>query len=278
MEIKEISLNKIKLGHNSRLDVSKSELEGLMQSIKKEGLLQPIGVVKRGTSYEIAYGNRRFLAMSKLGRATIPAVVQETEEQTDVDIMNLTENIQRRNISLMEIGRYINTLKASNLSNAEIAVRLGVEKSYVETCEDAYRRVPEDYRGSIETKFGKGTGKQSKAAPGKITVAAARKIMNAASSYRLKIPQQKRLLEAAKNPDTFNTKDIPLYARALAEGHEDFLGVVPTNKFLSVNLIMRKEDYERVREKYVDNGEFKSIRQLFAAILRGEKHAQVKVR
>lgn len=54
MQVKELPVNKIKLGRNSRLDIKNEELSGLMQSIESEGLLQPIGVVKRGRGYEVA--------------------------------------------------------------------------------------------------------------------------------------------------------------------------------------------------------------------------------
>jgi len=63
--VEEIPVKKIKLGSNSRLDIEKEELDGLMTSIQEVGLLQPIGVRPAGAKFEVTYGNRRFLACRK---------------------------------------------------------------------------------------------------------------------------------------------------------------------------------------------------------------------
>ncbi len=123
VEIKELPMNKIKIGRNSRMSVSKEDLSGLMQSINSTGLLEPIGVIKAktGDSYQIAYGNRRFMAFSKLGLHSIPAVIHEYKNENDVDVKNLAENVQRRNISLAEIGRYASILEGEGLGKKGIS-------------------------------------------------------------------------------------------------------------------------------------------------------------
>jgi ParB/RepB/Spo0J family partition protein len=168
--IQVIPLNKIKLAKNSRMSVSSEELDGLMLSIKSVGLLQPIGVVKAGSGYEVCYGNRRFLACSKLGLSKITAVVHTNKREFDRDIKNLTENIQRRNLSLAECGRYIEILSKEGLSSRECAARLGVSISYVKGCQTAYARVPKEFRDDLEIKVS-----SEKLAPGKISIKTAQK-------------------------------------------------------------------------------------------------------
>ncbi len=177
IEIKELPMNKIKIGRNSRLAVSKEDLSGLMQSINSTGLLEPIGVIKSQKhqgSYEIAYGNRRFMAFSKLGLHSIPAVIHEYKNESDVDVKNLTENVQRRNISLAEIGRYASILEGEGLGKKELAVRLGVSINYLDACLNAYKDVPKEYREDLQVQTS-----GSAPEPGKISIMTAKAIVNA---------------------------------------------------------------------------------------------------
>ncbi len=268
--VRKLALNKIKLGRNSRLSVSKEELDGLMQSIKETGLLQPIGVIqKRAGTYEICYGNRRFMACSKLGFSHIPAMVHIEKKASDTDMKNLAENIQRRNISLAEAGRYIELLKAEGLGAGEVAVRLGVPVNYVHACISAYKSVPKEYHDSLEVRVKKdGTTKRT---PGKISMRAAQAIINSQKSYRLSNKQTKPLFEAAKNDPEFDSTNVKKYAAHIAAGHKDFLKKVKPLRNIHVRFLLTAEDALELERKYVDNGPFNSLNGLVVAILRGEK-------
>ncbi len=276
--VQKLSLNKIKLGKNSRLSVSKEELSGLMQSIKEVGLLQPIGVAKNGSGYEVCYGNRRFMACSKLGFTHIPVIVHEDNKKSDIDLKNLTENVQRRNVGLAEAGRYITLLKEEGLSLSEIAVRLGVSGSYVSECASAYNYVPAKYRDSLEVGIG-GTGKRSvKArAKGKIAVTTATKIINAAKSYVLDDEQKNKLFEAAKSDERFTVENVRKYAAAIKNKAKDPIGAVEPLTHVECKFWMKKIDMEALKQKHVDEGPFRSMTALFKAILKGEKAVRVPV-
>ena len=270
-EVIRIPVNKVKIGKNSRLSIKNDDLIGLMQSIKEVGLLQPIGVVKRGAGYEVVYGNRRFLAYSKLGKSTIPAIVQEGSTAAELDVKNLAENVQRANISLAEVGRYIEILKEEGMSSKEIAVRLGVSKNYVDSAVAAYKEVPEKFRKDLAMEYG-----AKKIQPGKISIKAARAIVNAAKTLNLRVQDQEKLFEAAKHADGFTVDNVQKYATTLKSGEKDFMKKVKKLKTIRLNFMIEEDHYDHLLEKYVANGPFRSVSALMHAILKGEVHCRVK--
>jgi ParB/RepB/Spo0J family partition protein len=276
VEITRVPLNKIKISRNSRISVSEEELDGLMQSIKEVGLLQPIGLVKRGSAYEIAFGNRRFLACSKLGLARIPAIVREEKREFDVDIQNLTENIQRRNLGLAEIGRYISILQKEGLSSKECAVRLGVTPKYVESCLTAFERVPPKYRDDIEVRVSPHkTGEHT--APGKISISQATAIENAGRTYSLGVEQRDVLYKAAKKHGSkFRPEQITKYAAAVKAG-KDPMETVPEVRSVHMHILLSEKEYERLRTKYIDDGPLASMSALLRALLSGKIHERIKL-
>lgn len=264
IEITRMPLNKIKLGRNSRAGIDKTELEGLMESIKQVGLLQPIGVVKNGTGYNIAYGNRRFLACSKLGMSHIPAIIHTSTKTADIDIKNLAENVQRKNISLTEVGRYVHLLKGEGMTKSEIAIRLGVAVGYVTTCEVAYSQVPKEFRDDLVA-----IHNNQRKAPGKIAAAAAMKILSAGKSFGLNQGQEKILFAAAKK-DEFNTKLIPKYAKQIMAGNNNFLKTETPVKYVSLNFIISQSEYDKLHTKFVGDGPFNSVTAAMKASLMGK--------
>ncbi len=273
--IQMMSLNKIKLSRNSRSAIANDDLSGIMQSIKEVGLLQPIGVSKDGTGYSICYGNRRFLACSKLGLKKIPVIIHKHKNVAEADLKNLTENIQRRNISLIEAGRYVSILKQSGLSSNEIATRLGVNKSYVAATLDVFNRVPVKHQKDIDVAVTK-SNKTSKST-GKIGVYSARRIVSAKSTYRLNDKQTDYLFEQAKHSDDFQIERVDHYAKKLKSGEANPVGHDLKTKHVAVNFLISETEYERLFKKYVAEGAFKGMSPLFKAIIEGKIAERVRV-
>lgn len=273
VEIKELSLNKIKLGRNSRLSTSNEDLSGLMQSINSVGLLEPIGVVKTkdGKGYEVAYGNRRFMAFSKLGLHSIPAIIHERKSDNDVDVKNLTENVQRRNISLAEIGRYATILEGEGLGIKELAVRLGTTTGYVKSCVDAWNEVPKEYKEDLEHSL-----MGAKVQPGKISITSARAILNAKKSFALGPVMTKELFKASKDA-RFVPDSVPAYVAAMKRGSKDPLSTVKQVRRLAVSMLMDQDEFDRLEEVHVVNGPFNSVTALIKAILTGKKSVRIKL-
>lgn len=272
VEVKELPMNKIKLGRNSRMSMSNEDLSGLMQSINSTGLLEPIGVIKHKTNdtYQIAYGNRRFMAYSRLGLHSIPAIIHAYKNDSDIDVKNLAENVQRRNISLQEVGRYASILEGEGLSRRELAVRLGVPPSYLDACLKAYKNVPQQFREDLQMTL---PGKP--VAPGKISITDAKAIIAVERRFDLNKEEKVKLFTAAKNDPRFNADSVPKYAAALKRGAKDPLSSVKPVKTIGFKFIIDEAQYEQLIRKHIDEGPFRSFAQLVKAVLRGQKNVVI---
>lgn len=107
-------------------------LEELCQSIRQYGLLQPISVRKlKSGGYELIAGERRLRACRMAGWTSIDAIVFRAYEQ-DSAIIAMIENLQRENLHYMEEAEgYQNLIRDHNLSQEELARRLGKSQSTI---------------------------------------------------------------------------------------------------------------------------------------------------
>jgi ParB family chromosome partitioning protein len=104
------NINKISISNLSRnpyqprLNFNKTKLEELAQSIKKNGIIQPIAVRpgkdKKGT-YEIIAGERRWLAAQKAGLHEVPVIVLDLNDSESLEVA-IVENIQRDDLNIIE--------------------------------------------------------------------------------------------------------------------------------------------------------------------------------
>lgn len=273
-EIIEIPMNKIKLGANSRLYIQNDALVGLMQSVKERGMLQPPVVIKNDKGgYDLVAGRRRFLVASKLNWSKIKCSVRTTETAKDLLIDNLTENVQRSDISLVEVGRYIEKLRKEDMSSAEIAVRLGVTKSYVDTASKAYNEVPKEFQKALVMTKGNERPK-----PGQLPVTTAKAIINARKSYRLTAKEVNGLFKAALSDDKFQSQQILKYAQAIKAGKKNFTKAVKPMRTLAIQAYITEDHYNELRNKHIENGPFSSMSELVLAILSGKKAVKIDAR
>ena len=109
-----------------------TELQGLANSIKKHGVLQPIVVSpKGGDRYRLVAGERRWRAAKLAGVKTIPALIRTLEELEQLEIA-MIENVQRVDLSPIEQALSIEKLHQQfNMSYDSIAQRLGKALSTV---------------------------------------------------------------------------------------------------------------------------------------------------
>ena len=121
--------------YQPRTNWDQAELADLAESIKTNGLLQPIVVrrVKHGNQghYEIIAGERRFRAAKMLGLATVPAMLREADDSQLLELA-LIENIHRTNLNPIERAKaYQNYLETFSIGQTEAAQRLGEDRSSV---------------------------------------------------------------------------------------------------------------------------------------------------
>jgi ParB family chromosome partitioning protein len=106
-------------------------IEALAESIKSEGVVQPIIVRDSGDGYEIVAGERRWRAAQRAGLTTIPTIVRPLDERESM-IMALAENVAREDLNPVEQARaYAVLADELDLSQTEIARRVGKSRPAV---------------------------------------------------------------------------------------------------------------------------------------------------
>jgi ParB family chromosome partitioning protein len=123
----ELSVAEIHANPNQpRKDFDRDAVSGLAESIKAQGLIQPVIVRPRlAGGYELIAGERRWRAAREAGLETLPAVIREADDR-DTLLLGLVENVAREDLSPVEEARaYALLLDEFALSIAEIAERVG---------------------------------------------------------------------------------------------------------------------------------------------------------
>lgn len=130
MQLEHISPGIIKPNPNQpRRQIDQEALEELVASIAKHGLIQPIVVQAKGNEYELIAGERRWRAAKEVGLKTIPALVRRPDNGQSLELA-LIENIQRENLSAIEEAQaYDHLIKEYNLTQAELATRIGKSRT-----------------------------------------------------------------------------------------------------------------------------------------------------
>lgn len=107
------------------------ELESLADSIRSQGIIQPLLVRKDGTGYELVAGERRLRAARMAGLSTVPVVVREISDSEMLE-MSIVENIQRENFNpIEEAEAYHRLMTEFHLTQDEAATRVGKSRSAV---------------------------------------------------------------------------------------------------------------------------------------------------
>jgi ParB family transcriptional regulator, chromosome partitioning protein len=116
-----------------RTRFNEEKLEELAQSIKANGIVQPIVVRRKGTKFQLVAGERRWRAAQKAGLQSIPAVVKEVSDEKLLELA-LIENIQRQELNSIEEARaYKNLVETIGLTQEMIAERVGKNRTVITT-------------------------------------------------------------------------------------------------------------------------------------------------
>jgi ParB family chromosome partitioning protein len=118
-------------------------LQELTQSIKEKGVLQPIMVRKKGDSWEIIAGERRFRASQKLGLLTVPAIEVQASDVEALELA-LIENLQRTDLSVLEEAEGYQRLQEEfNMTQEQIAIKVGKDRATVANALRLLKLTPE---------------------------------------------------------------------------------------------------------------------------------------
>ncbi len=116
-----------------RMVIDQSTIEELAASIREHGVLQPILVRPLDDNqFQLIAGERRWRASKVAGLATIPALVEDIDDDTALEI-SIIENLQREDLSpLDEAGMFDRMVHEHGYSVRKLAQKLGKDKGYLE--------------------------------------------------------------------------------------------------------------------------------------------------
>lgn len=128
----EIAVDQICRGrYQPRREMDNAALEELANSIRAQGVMQPIVIRPVDTGYEIIAGERRWRAAQMAGLDAIPAVIRDVPDEAAI-AMALIENIQRENLNPVEEAIALQRLQQEfELSQQEVAEAVGKSRSAV---------------------------------------------------------------------------------------------------------------------------------------------------
>lgn len=132
-DLKNIPVDLIQPGkYQPRTDMHESTLEELANSIKQQGVMQPIVLRPVGPNrYEIIAGERRWRATQLAGLHSIPAIIKEVSDESAI-AMSLIENIQRENLNPIEEALALKRLQDEfELTQQEVADAVGKSRATV---------------------------------------------------------------------------------------------------------------------------------------------------
>lgn len=131
-EVFDVSVGKIKPNpYQPRKTFDQKALEELSESIKENGLFQPILLRETLVGYEIISGERRYRASKLAGLKTIPAIIYDYTDQQMMEVA-LVENIQREDLSIVEEARsYQSLIDNLGYTQEQLANKVGKSRSHV---------------------------------------------------------------------------------------------------------------------------------------------------
>jgi ParB family chromosome partitioning protein len=134
--------------YQPRLRFSENELEDMVDSIRQQGIIQPLLVRKDSNGYELITGERRLRAAKKAGLKQVPVIVKSIND-TELLEMSIVENVQRSDLNpIEEAEAYHRLITEFGLTQDQAADRVGKSRSAVANFL-RLRQLPEQIKGSI---------------------------------------------------------------------------------------------------------------------------------
>ncbi len=134
--------------YQSRTVFSEQELAELADSIRQEGVIQPILVRRAEAGYELVAGERRLRAAKMAGLKQVPVILREIDDRQHL-VYSILENVQRENLNPMEeAAGYHRLVSEFGFSQEEVAVRVGKNRTTV-TNLLRLRKLPDYIQNSI---------------------------------------------------------------------------------------------------------------------------------
>ena len=127
-----ISVSDIRANPNQpRKTFSSEKMDELIRSIKEKGIIEPVIVKEAGEKYELVVGERRFIAATRAGLKSVPAIIKNVSTVEQFEIA-LIENIHREDLNPVEEAlAYKSLMEGMRLTQEELADKLGRNRATV---------------------------------------------------------------------------------------------------------------------------------------------------
>jgi ParB family chromosome partitioning protein len=126
-----------------RKDFPPGSLQELADSIKEQGIVQPLIVRPLGANYELIAGERRWRAAQMIGLGEVPVIVRQADDRAVLELA-LIENLQRENLNAIEEAQgYDQLIKQFQLTQEEAAVKVGKSRVVVANALRLLKLAPE---------------------------------------------------------------------------------------------------------------------------------------
>ena len=130
--VERVALGRIRpCSFQPRKKFSDEALRELADSIKEQGIVQPLIVRDRGDHFELIAGERRWRASQLLGLLEVPVIVRQADDRAVLELA-LIENLQRENLNAIEEAHgYSQLIEQFRLTQEEVATKVGKSRAVV---------------------------------------------------------------------------------------------------------------------------------------------------
>ena len=195
--------------HQPRHRIEDARLDELAQSIKSNGVIQPIIVRKTADGYRIIAGERRWRAAQRAGLTRVPVVVKEVAPGRDAQVleMALIENIQREDLNpIDEAAAYEKLSTEFNMTQEEIAAAVGKDRSSVAN-HMRLLKLPEEVRAEVAG--GRLSMGHARALLGVIDEEGQRHVAREVIARNLSVRETEAMVKRVVHPPTRSVPDGP---------------------------------------------------------------------
>ena len=245
-EFKHIRISDIqKNPYQPRKEFSEEKIKELAQSIKENGLIQPI-IVRQSPviGYEILAGERRYRASIVAGLSEVPVIIKKLSDQ-DMMIHSIIENLQREDLNPIEEAKAYQSLIDKGYTHAEIADKMGKSRPYI-TNLVRLLTLPDFILTEVET------GKLSQAHARlliQLPVKEQKNLLHRIQTEDLSVRQVEYLLKEEKNKKKKKSKEKNHFIKEEEENLKKLLG-------LDVQIILQKKEAGKITISFHNQEEY----------------------
>ena len=245
-ELKLIRISDIqKNPYQPRKEFSKEKIEELAQSIKENGLIQPI-IVRQSPviGYEILAGERRYRASIAAGLTEVPVIIKKLSDQ-DMMVHSIIENLQREDLNPIEEAKAYQSLIEKGYTHADIAAKMGKSRPYI-TNLVRLLTLPDFILNEVEA------GKLSQAHARlliQLPLKEQKNLLNRIQKEDLSVRQVEHLLKEEKNKNKKKNKEKDHFIKEEEENLKKLLG-------LDVQISLQKKEAGKITISFHNQEEY----------------------